>query len=52
MINNYGGYDMDITTYTMILFCKLWAMSWAYMDGGREISYLRKMKINDDGKLV
>lgn len=26
---------MDITSYTMILFCKLWGMSWAYMDGAK-----------------
>ena len=37
MMKNYGGYDCDVTSYTMILFCKLWAMSWAYMDGGKEL---------------
>jgi len=35
MWDNYGGYEMDITTYTMLLFCKLWGLSWAYMDGAK-----------------
>ena len=35
MIRDYGGYNMDITSYTMLLFCKLWGMSWAYMDGAK-----------------
>ena len=37
MFNDYGTHlSMDITTYTMILLCKLWMLSWAYKDGGEE----------------
>lgn len=35
MYTDYGGYSMDITSYTMILFCKLWGFSWSYMDGSK-----------------
>jgi hypothetical protein len=31
---NFGGWDMDITTYTMILTCKLSALGYCYADGG------------------
>ena len=34
MVHNFGGYDMDISTYTMLLICKLNALSWCYRDGG------------------
>jgi len=34
MLNDFGGFNMDITTYTMILVAKLWMLSWAYRDGG------------------
>ena len=30
---DYGGFNMDITTYTMILVTKLWGLSWAFRDG-------------------
>lgn len=33
MITNFGGWDMDITTYTMILTCKLSALGFCYRDG-------------------
>ena len=33
MWTNYGGWDMDITTYTMILITKLSAMAFCYKDG-------------------
>lgn len=33
MITDFGGFNMDITTYTMILVTKLWGLSWAYRDG-------------------
>ena len=39
MLKNYGGFDMDITSYTMLLFCKLWGMSWAYMDGEKAAKF-------------
>ena len=34
MVTDFGGYNMDITTYTMLLVAKLWGLSWAYKDGG------------------
>ncbi len=34
MYVNFGGYDMDITTYSMILTAKLSALSFCYKDGG------------------
>lgn len=34
MITNFGGWDMDITTYTMILTAKLSALGFCYKDGG------------------
>ena len=33
MYTNFGGWDMDITTYTMILTAKLSALSFCYKDG-------------------
>jgi len=33
MINDFGGFNMDITTYTMILVVKNWGLGWAYRDG-------------------
>lgn len=33
MVTNFGGYDMDITTYTMILTTKLSALGFCYKDG-------------------
>ena len=36
MVTNYGGWDMDITTYTMILTAKLSALSFCYKDGGEK----------------
>ncbi len=33
MWTNYGGWDMDITTYTMILTAKLSALAYCYRDG-------------------
>jgi len=36
MLNDFGGFNMDITTYTMILVCKLWILSWAFKDGGMD----------------
>jgi lysophospholipid acyltransferase 1/2 len=35
MITNFGGYEMDITTYTMILIAKLSALAFCYSDGGK-----------------
>lgn len=36
MITNFGGWDMDITTYTMILTAKLSALGFCYRDGGEK----------------
>ena len=36
MITNFGGWDMDITTYTMILTAKLSALGFCYKDGGEK----------------
>ena len=33
---NFGGYDMDITTYSMILTAKLSALSFCLKDGGEK----------------
>jgi D-alanyl-lipoteichoic acid acyltransferase DltB (MBOAT superfamily) len=33
MVFDFGGFNMDITTYTMILVTKLWGLSWAFKDG-------------------
>ena len=31
---NFGGYAMDISTYSMLLTAKLHALAWCYRDGG------------------
>jgi len=36
MYKNYGGYDMDITTFTMILTAKLSALAYCYKDGAEK----------------
>ena len=36
MIKNFGGYDMDITTFTMILTAKLSALAYCYKDGAEK----------------
>lgn len=36
MWTNFGGWDMDITTYTMILTAKLSAMAYCYGDGAKK----------------
>ena len=33
---NFGGYDMDITTYSMILTAKLSSLAFCYRDGGQK----------------
>lgn len=40
MLNDFGGFHMDITTYTMILVCKLWILAWEYKDGGEDLKNL------------
>jgi len=36
MYKNFGGYDMDITTFTMVLTAKLSALAYCYKDGGEK----------------
>lgn len=36
MIKNFGGYDMDITTFTMVLTAKLSALAYCYKDGAEK----------------
>ena len=43
LINRFGSYDMDITTYTMLLVCKLSALAFCYQDGGTDAA-----KLNED----
>lgn len=33
MIANFGSFELDITTYTMLLICKLSALAFCYKDG-------------------
>jgi len=33
MVTNYGGYDSNVRSYTMVLVAKMWGLSWAYHDG-------------------
>lgn len=40
MITNFGGFDIDVTTYTMLLVCKLSAMAFCYKDGGERLETL------------
>jgi len=35
MFENFGGFDLDITTFTMLLICKLSALAYCYEDGGK-----------------
>lgn len=36
MINNFGGWDMDVTTYTMMLTARLSSLAFCYSDGGKK----------------
>ena len=40
MLMNFGGFDMDVTTYTMLLTCKLSSMAFCYKDGGERLENL------------
>jgi hypothetical protein len=33
MYTNFGGFDMDISTFTMLQVCKLSALAFCYKDG-------------------
>jgi len=43
IIFRFGSYDMDVTTYTMLLVCKLSALAYCYQDGGTDAA-----KLNED----
>ena len=49
MMTDFGGFNMDITTYTMLLVVKNWSLGWAYRDGGMKDSELtdsqKKLKV-------
>ena len=36
MLSDFGGWRLGIKSYTMILVTKVWALAWAYRDGGEE----------------
>ena len=40
MINRFGSYDMDITSYSMLQVCKLSALAYCYKDGGTDAAKL------------
>jgi lysophospholipid acyltransferase len=45
MYTDFGGYNMDVRTYTMLLMIKLWGLTFAYKDGGEPIENLTKDQI-------
>jgi len=45
VIYKFGSYDMNITTYTMLLVCKLSALAFCYKDGGMKEEDLTKDQI-------
>jgi hypothetical protein len=45
MMTDFGGFNMDVTTYTMILVTKLWGLSWAFKDGAELPSKLSEAQI-------
>jgi hypothetical protein len=47
MITNFEGWDMDITTYTMLLTCKLSALAFCYRDGELKDSELLPEQIEN-----
>ena len=42
MMTNWGGWDMDITSYTMLLTCRLWSIGFVVRDGEKKEEYLSK----------
>lgn len=51
MLYNFGSYQLTVSTYTMLLVCKLNALSWCYHDGALHPSELTQdqivRKVND-----
>jgi hypothetical protein len=33
MMTNWGGWEMDVTTFTMLLTCRLWSIGFVIADG-------------------
>ena len=42
---NFGGFDLEISTYNMLQVCKLSAMAFCYQDGGRDDLTERQKKL-------
>ena len=42
MYTDFGGYNMDVRTYTMLLCIKIWGLTFAYKDGGEPVENLSK----------
>jgi hypothetical protein len=42
LLYNFGGYEMDITSYTMLLVCKLSALAYCYQDGMTDAAKLNQ----------
>lgn len=45
MMTDFGGYNMDVTTYTMLLMTKLWGLTFAYKDGAEPVEKLTKDQV-------
>ena len=56
MYSNWGGWDMDITSFTMCLTCKLSSLGYCFKDGSRDVSRLSKdqaeRKVNEMPSLL
>ena len=51
MISNWGGYDMDISVVTMLLVCRLWALSFNYKDGDKNVNEKQLTKYQIEHKV-
>lgn len=36
MMVNWGGWEMDVTTFTMLLTCRLWSVGFVIADGATD----------------
>ncbi len=41
MINNYGGWEIDVTTILMMSICKFSSIAFSYEDGGKDDSLIK-----------
>lgn len=46
MMTDFAGYNMDSTTYTMMLLTKIWGLAWSYRDG-----YLPNKDLRNEGQI-